>query len=544
MHPSIARVLSAFLGLIQSVVLLVLIVACVNLANLMLVRVSARERELSLRRALGASRWRIAAVLLAESILIAVLGGVLGVVLGFGTDWALQRIPLDVGIPAALRLGVDARVLAFALGATVLTTLAFGAGPAIVASRAQALDTLRSGSATATRRSGRLRGVLVGAQVAISAVLLFGCGLMVRSLYHSRTLDPGFDAAGVQLFAASPEQLGYDETRGRALWRQALERASRVPGVTSAALALMVPLGNRGDVLSSGPVAAKREAERPPRPLGYNYVSPGYFATLRISLEQGRDFASHDDRGAPEVGIVSTTMAREFFGREPAIGRQIRVIVDRDRERRVTIIGVAGDVKLRTLGEPPAPMLYLPFGQWYRPDMILHVRVTTEAPNLAREIVGAMHSIEPNLAVDVQTMRHATAFSLIPVKIAASVLGFAGVTALALAILGVFGVVAYAVSVRTREIGIRVALGAERVALARFVARHGLWPVVIGVVVALPLAIAAGSLLRGMLIGMSAADPVTLGTVILLLLASGGSALLLPLRRALRVDPARALRED
>jgi predicted permease len=538
-HPAAARIVTAFLGLLQGVVLLVLLVACANLANLLLVRVSSRERELSIRRALGATRARIASVLLAESVLIAAGGGLLGCGLALAADFAIPRAPLDVGVPLALGLGIDGRVLAFTLGATVLTTLAFGVGPALAASRLSSLCILRAGSATATRRSGRVRATLVGAQVALSAVLLFGSGLMLRSLYRSRTLEPGFDPSHIELFAASPDQLGYDETRGRALWQNTLERAGQISDVRSAALALLVPLGNRGDVLASGPLPATRPTELLP----YNYVSANYFATLRIPLVAGRDFNRHDDRAAADVAIVSTTMARQFFGEGSPLGRQIRVVAGAGRERRATVIGVVGDVKIRTLGEPPRPMLYLPFGQWYGPDMVLHVRSENGA-NVARNVVSMMHALEPNLAVDVQTMSHATAFSLIPLQVAGAVLGFAGAVGLALATLGVFGLVAYAVSLRTREIGIRMALGAERWALARFVSGQGVRPVLVGLLVGLPIAVAGGTLLRRILVGVAPADPVTLLFIVIALLASAGAAFLIPLRRALRTDAARVLREE
>jgi predicted permease len=539
-HPFIAGIVKGFLGLLQAIVALVLLVACANLANLLLVRASARAREISVRRALGATRWRIATLFLAESAVIAALGGALGLALALGAGWAIERAPLDIGIPVGLTFGLDVRILALALGATVVTTFAFGTGPALTAARLGTLGLIRSGASSTDWRRSRVRRALVGLQVAASTVLLVGGSLMLRSLQRSASLDPGFDATNVQLFSASPDQLGYDEARGRALWETIAARARQVSGVRSAALALLVPLGNRGDLLSSGPVGSTR----PPELLPYNYVDSSYFSTLRIPVVAGRVFGRADVYGAADVAIVSTTMARRFFGQASAIGRAVRVVDRAGRERRATVVGVVGDVKLRTMGEPPRPVLYLPFGQWYRPDMVLHVRSDGRAPNVGRDIVRAIRIIEPDLAVDAQSMAHATAFALIPVQVAATVLGFAGAVGLILAGLGVFGLVAYAVSLRTREIGIRMALGAQPAALARFVAGEGMKPVLIGLAIGLPAAIGAGSLLRGILIGVGPADPVVLLLVAAILFASAAAAMVAPVRRALRLDPATVLRQE
>jgi predicted permease len=539
-HPVIAGIVRGFLALLQGIVLLVLVVACANLANLLLVRASGRGREMALRRALGATRWRIASLFLAESAIIATTGGVLGLMLAAGAGWAIQRLPLDIGIPLGLTFGLDMRVLALTVAATVVTTFAFGAGPALSASRLETLGILRGGAATTDRRRSRIRRALVALQVAVSTVLLVGASLMLESLQHSRSLDPGFDPRNIQLFAASPDQLGYNESRGRALWEEAAARARQVTGVRSAALALLVPLGNRGDLISTGPVASTR----PPEPLSYNYVDSSYFSTLRIPLVAGRSFDRTDVRGAPGVAIVSATMARHFFGGQSAVGRAVRILDRAGRERQAVIVGVVGDVKVQTMGEPPRPVLYLPFGQWYRSDMVLHVRSDGRTPNVSRDVVRAIHSIEPDLAVDVQSMTHATAFSLIPVQVAAAVLGFAGAVGVTLAVIGVFGLVAYAVSLRTREIGIRMALGAQHSALARFIAWEGLQPIAIGLALGLPAAIGVGSLLRGILIGIGPADPVVLLLVAAILFASGAAAMLVPVRRAVSVDPATVLRQE
>jgi len=364
--------------------------------------------------------------------------------------------------------------------------------------------------------------------------------LMVRSIVRSRALDPGFDVAHVMTFAASPDQLGYNEERGRVLWTEILARVRQLPGAESAALALLVPLSNRGDDIAVAPFGATGS----PALYAYNYVSPGYFGTVHIRLANGRDFSMSDARHAPDVAIVNETMARDFFGQESALGKTVRVIDGEGRERRTTIIGVVGTIKVRSMGESPRPMLYLPFGQWYRPDMIVHVRTDGRSPNMIRDVTRTMHSLEPDLAVDAQSMAQATAFSLIPLRVAASVLGFAGMVGAALAALGIFGLVGYTVSLRRREIGIRIALGAERLAVTRLVVNEGLRPVITGLCVGLPLAVAGASLLRGLLVGVSATDPVTLVAIALLVAVVAAVASFAPVRRATRLDPAGVLRDE
>ncbi|MEJ7810730.1 MAG: ABC transporter permease [Gemmatimonadaceae bacterium] len=539
-HPFIAGIVTAFLGLLQSIVALVLLIACVNLANVLLVRASARRRELAVRAALGATRWQLARLVLAESLVIAAAGGALGLVLAAGLGGVVQRLDLPVGIPLGLTLSLDGRVIAVALALVLVTAVAFGAAPALAASRADAFVDLRTAGATADRRRSRLRGVLVGAQVAVATVLLAGSGLLLRSLQQSAALDPGFDPAGVQLVSASPELLGYDETRGRALWDEIVTRATRVPGVRAATLALFVPLGSRGDLLPMAPVGAQGNPEL----LSYNIVRPGYFEALRIPLVAGRDFRPADDARAPDVVVVSAAMARRFFGRETALGRSIRVVDRAGHERRAEVIGIARTIKVRFVGEPPRPIAYFPFGQRYRPDMVLHVRAGAGSAAVTRQVAEAIRALEPDLAVDVESMSRATAFSLIPLRVAGSVLGFSGLVGLFLAALGVFGLVAYAVSLRAREIGIRVALGAPRAAVTRLVAAQGMRPVLAGLVLGLGVALGAGRLLRSLLVGIDTSDPVTLLVVAAVLLGSAAAALIVPVRRALRVDPAQVLRAE
>jgi predicted permease len=539
-HPFVAGVVRAFVGLLQGIVLLVLLISCVNLANVLLVRASARQRELSLRAALGASRWRLARLALLEAVLIALGGGIAGTVFAAVAARAIERLDLPVGLPLGLSMSLDATVLLVAIAVTTVTALVFGAGPAIAASRASALANLRVAGATTDRRRSRLRSTLVGVQVAVATLLLSGAGLAVRSLRASALLDPGFAPARVHVIAAAPDLLGYDEARGRALWEEIATRARRVPGVESASLALFVPLGSRGDQLTLAPA----DRRQPDRLFGYNFVQPGYFATLGVRILAGRDFSPNDGARAPDVVVVSQAMARRFFPGGNAVGQPVRVVDRGGRARTPTVVGVVADIKVRSLGEAPASVAYLPFGQWYRPDMVLHVRVAANADRVIPAVVEQIHGAEPDLALDVQSMTRATEFSMSPLRVASVVLGFCGLVGALLAALGVFGLVAYAVSLRTREIGIRVALGASRAALTRLVGLQAFRPVMIGGVVGLALSIALGGAIKGILVGVQPLDPISLAGAAVLLLAAAALALVAPLRRALSVDPVGVLRAE
>ena len=286
------------------------------------------------------------------------------------------------------------------------------------------------------------------------------------------------------------------------------------------------------------------DRSQPDARFAYNIVSPDYFETLRIRLVAGRSFAPNDDRRAPDVVVVSRAMARRLFQTENAVGRSVRVVDRAGRARTATVVGVVRDIKMRSLGEAASPVAYLPFGQWYRPDMVLHVRVAANADQVIPRVVEQIHMIEPDLALEEQTLTRATEFSMIPLRVATVVLGFCGVVGALLAALGVFGLVAYAVSLRAREIGIRVALGADRGAVVRLIGRHGLSPVAIGLVVGLLLVALLGGAVRAILVGVTPTDLVSLGASALLLFGAALVALVAPLRRALAVDPVAVLRSE
>lgn len=540
-HPLIAGIVAGFLTLLQIVVLFVLLIACANLAGLLLIRSSARRRELAVRSALGASRMRLVSLILSETVLVALAGGAGGVAFAVGVGRLLERWQPPAGIPLGIRLSVDMTVLIVALILTTATVLAAGLLPALVAARQSALVELRVAGSTVGVHRSRLRSWLVGAQVAIASVLVFGSTLLVRSVQRSQAFDPGFASSNLLVASASPELLGYDDARGAAMWEDVVRRTSLVPGVRDVTLALMVPLGSRGDAMSMSPAGGALEPMMHP----YNYVRAGYFEAMRIPILHGRGFTEGDRQGSRDVTVISAAMARRFFNETNAVGRTVRISDRAGQDRQAEVVGVARDIKLRSLGEAPAAIAFLPLGQWYRPDLVLHVRAQPESGvAVEQRVLEAIRTVEPNLAVTMEPITRTMGFSLIPLQVAGSVLGFSGLVGLFLAALGIFGLLGYAVTLRTREIGIRMALGARRGLVTRFVLGQGLRPVVAGAAVGLVAAFGLGGLLRGLLVGVSPLDPLTLTGVVVLLLATAAVAALVPVRRAVRIDPARVLRSD
>jgi predicted permease len=538
-HPFIARAVRAFLALMMGMVAVVLLVACANVANLMLARVASRLRETALRAALGAGRWRIAGSFLLEGALVALLGGAGGILLSIWATRFLSGLRPDVGIPVSLDAGVDMRVLVFALMVTALTAVLFSAGPALRAANARVFDQLREAGAAGGVTRSRGRATLVVMQVAMCTVLLFGASLLVRSLQRSRVLDSGFDPSNVLVITASPELLGLDETRGRAFWQEYAMRVGRIPGVSAAALALFVPMGDRGDAIGAGPFEAPAgEASRVP----YNYITPGYFDLLRIPLSRGRDFQDSDVETGPAVAIVSQAMAKRLWPDEDPIGHRLRILEGADQGRIATVVGVANDIALSSPGEAPRPLLYLPFSQWYRPDMMLHVRADA-ATGLAAALETELRNTLPGLPARIRTMTEATSFALIPLRVASSVLGVSGLIGLILAATGIFGLIAYIVSRQARDIAIRMALGAERRRVRQMVLARALRLTLIGLAAGILTAILAAQLIRSMLFGVTPADPIALTGVVLTFTVVSILAAWVPARRASAVDPARLLRE-
>jgi predicted permease len=438
-----------------------------------------------------------------------------------------------------LDLGVDARVLLFTFGVSVLTGLVFGLAPALQASRPEVSAALKDESGGGPPRR-RLVSVFVAGQVAISLVLLVTAGLFLRSMQNARAMSPGFNPEGVEVADFDLRIQGYEEERGRRFYDELLARARALPGARGAALARMVPLDGSNmetgiNVEGHEPPAGRRSFQT-----DYNVVTPGYFETLGVPLVAGRDFTEADREGAPRVAVVNEALARRYWPGTQAVGQRFRIGHGEDAVT-FEVVGVARDMKYRTLGEDPREYFYLPLAQDYSSMMTLHVRGAGMLAGVRRE-VAALDASVPLL--DPMPMSEAVSFSLLPIRVAAWVAGLLGLTGLLLAGVGIFGVVSYVVAQRTRELGIRIALGARTGDVLRLVVGHGLKLALLGVGVGLVFAAALTRLLAGLLYGISATDAATFLGVSLLLLAVALLACYVPARRATKIDPMEALRYE
>jgi predicted permease len=511
----------------------------------MLARGVERRKEIAVRLALGASRWRIVRQLLAESLLLSLAGGAVASLLTLWTSDLLAQlfhlIPEDT---SALDFTPDARVFGFAFGLSLLTGVVFGLAPALRASRPDLLPALKDERAPGLgrRRLLSLRGALVVAQVAGSLVLLIGAGLFLRSLREAATVETGFETERLLIshLYLDPSRYKDGHARGAEVYRQAVERVSALPGVRSAALTSAVPLGSsgmRGTLLIEGAEAqpyAGVEVDRA-------YVGARYFETMGITLLRGRGFSEHDREGAPPVAVVNETVARRAFGDRDPVGLYVRA----DSEGPpVEIVGVVADSKYRSLADERVPFLYLPFAQDYWPEAVLLVRTEGDPAALAPAVRGAVESLDDEALRGQATMGEHLAAALVPSQVAAGLFGVFGALALLLATFGVYGVVAYAVSRRTHEIGVRMALGARAPDVLRLVLFEGMSLVAVGLGVGLLLALAGTRAVEGALYGVSATDPATFAGVTLLLASAALVACLVPARRATKVDPMVALRYE
>jgi predicted permease len=536
--PEIGRgAFMGFLGLLMAGFALVLLICCVNVANLLLARGAARLRNVAIRVSLGASRARLVRQLMTESAVLSALGCA-GAVL---VTYAATRLVAQWQLPGDLTLNgeVDWRVAGFALAAALVSAAIFGLAPALNVTRLGASAALKDGALMGKRRVG-LRDALIVAQVSISLVLLVGAGLFLRSLQQAATVDPGFDASNVAVASFDLRTQGYSEARARAFYAELVERVAGLPGVSAVTLAQKIPLS--GD---SGRRRAGVEGYEPrageDMEFHNNVVGPGYFEVMRVPLVSGRAFTADDRDGAPQVGIVNETFAARYWPGENPIGKRLTFF---GQVADVEIVGVAGDGKYERLTEAPRPYIYRPFLQQYE-DMVLHVRLTRAADEFLPVLRGEIRALDGQLPIlRLATMRAETAFATFPQRIAATLLGACAVLALLLAGVGLYGVVAYAVSRRTREIGIRIALGAQRHTVVRMALEESLKLVAIGLAIGLMLSLLAGRAVEAFIGDVSAADPVVLVAGPLVMLACATVASWLPARRAANVDPLTALREE
>jgi putative ABC transport system permease protein len=544
MHAALVESTHERLWLLAGVVALVLLVACANVANLLLARASAREREVSVRAALGAGRAQLMRQFLVESGMLALAGGTVGLLLAlWGMDLLRVLVPVEVLPAEALRL--QPHVLAIAGGLSLLTSVLFGLVPALRAARADgrgALGGLRGGRGATGQ--GRARAALVVAQVALALVPLVGAGLMLRTLHSLYSVPLGFEPRGVAIADVFvPVEKYQDAPAQRRVLASVLERVRALPGIQSAGLASTVPLWGRtgmAPVLLPGEpesVAETRELSQ------FRSASDGYFATLGMPLKEGRALEATDTASTTPVAVVNETFARRHFPGRSALGQRVKLAVDDEVFREV--VGVVGDVHHDSVEEAPPSEVYLPVGQFEVLYMLLAVRSTQGLEVLAPMLRQELRAVDPDLPlVQVRTMVDLVDASLGPTQVMGSLLAAIAVLGLVLAGVGLYGVLAYSVSQRTRELGIRIALGATNGRLMWLVVGQGIRLAALGVVLGLVGAAVLARSLAGLLHGVEAFDVFTFGAVPLLLAAVALLASWLPARRALRVPPSEALRSD
>ena len=527
-------------ALLLGLAAIVLLIACANLANLLLARAATRRREIAVRLSLGAGRARLVRQLLTESLLLAAAGGALGVIAAlWGTD-LIGRIQIPGPFPLELDFAPDLRVLTFALVASMLTGVLMGLAPALQASRPNMVPALRD-DATGVGRN-RLRSAFVVAQIAMSLVLLVAAGLFIRSLQNASSIDPGFTTRRALLLTVDLSLVGYDDDRGRAFFRNTQERLAALPGAESVSLTSIIPLGLNSTRRS---LSVRGYTPAPGEEMEFHVASvgPGYFETMGVELVRGRGFTDQDRSQSPGVVVVNESFAQRFWPGQNPLGKEIGLLGAEGPWS--TVVGLARDGKYTSRSEEPKPFYYLPIDQEYRSTATFIVRTATDPGSVAGPARAALAEIDPTVPIlDLRSLAESLDLSLLPARIAGMMLGAFGILGLALASIGLYGVMSYSVSQRTHEIGIRMALGARAADVLGLVVRQGAALTAFGVVLGLFLAFALSRLVRGFLYGLAPTDPVTFGVVVLLLSAVALLASYLPARRAATVEPMRALRTE
>jgi predicted permease len=529
-----------FMALLLVVTGLVLLIASVNVGSVMLTRAVGRSREVAVRLAVGAGRGRLVRQLLTESVLLFSLGGAAGIVIAFWAAQVLSAIQLPVPIPVAFDFTPDWRVLVFTVVVAFVSGTVFGLAPALQATRQDLVSSLKANPGEAPGGRSRLRNAFVVAQVAGSVVLLVAAGMFLRAMDRADSLDLGFDPHDVHLLTIDVSLHRYTPEETQAFFDQLLERAAALPGVQSAGLASMLPLGfgtassmftlpGREPVMGDG----LRRAY-------FSFVSGGYFETLRIPIMTGRAFDETDRQGTAPVLIVNETAAQRFWPGESAVGKTIVW-----GETQHEVIGVSRDGKHASITAEPEPLVYAAYAQRYNAETSLIVRTEPGAARIDRAVREVALALDPDLPVTTNApYAQVVGLALLPSRIVSwMALGFGGL-GLVLASVGLFGVLSYGVTQRRREIGIRMALGADARQVQRIVVGQGVRLTASGLVIGCAVAFATAQLIRGMLFGVSPADPVAFGSIVVLFAGVGLLASLIPARRAVRTDPMTTLRQD
>ena len=532
--------LSTLLPMLMTIAGLVLLLACANVANLMLVRSVSRRREIAIRMSLGASRWRLVRQLLVESLVLALAGGGLALLITFWTAGSLLKFMPDTDFPLSLTITTDRTVLVATLLIAVLTGVIFGILPALRSSGVAPITVLKedTGSASGTLRKARLAGGLVVAQISLSLLLLICAGLFIRSVRSAQQIYPGFNSHNVWIASYDLFTAGYSEVNGAEFDRQLITRLEALPGVQSVSLGDRMPLGFGGgstSVKPEGYVSQPNEVMETQAAI----ITPNYFQTMQIPILKGRDFTLQDTKSSQRAAIVSEAFVERYWPHQEVLGKQFNSDFTNEW---FTVVGVARDTKVRNLNETPTPFVYLPLYQVYRANMMIGARVSGDPVAAGKTIQSTIHELNPDLAMfNVNTLESQQQFASFGQRVAGTFVGAFGLLALILAAVGIYGVTAYTTRQRTHEIGIRMALGASKDDILRLVLGHGLRLTLIGVGLGLAASFALTRYLSGLLLGVTSHDAVTFFSVALLLCAVSLFACFIPTRRAMRVDPMVAL---
>jgi len=536
--------LSTLLPMLMSVAGLVLLLACANVANLMLVRSVGRRREIAIRMSLGASRWRLVRQLLVESLMLALAGGAVALLITFWTEGTLMKfMPVTEDIPLSLSIATDRTVLLATLVISVLTGVIFGILPALRSSGVAPVAVLKedTGSASGGPKKARLASGLVVVQISLSLLLLICAGLFIRSFLSAQQINPGFNPHNVLIASYDLFTAGYSDASGAEFDRQLQAKLEALPGIQSVALTDRVPLGFGGGSTSVKPEGYVSQANESME-TQVAIITPNYFQTIQIPIVKGRDFTLQDTKSSQRAVIVSETFANRYWPNQEALGKQLYTDLPKEW---FTVVGVARDSKVTGLNEKPTPFLYLPLYQVYHATMIINARVAGDPLTFRETVEKTVHELNADLVVfDVTTLELREQFASFGQRVAGTFVGSFGLLALVLAAVGIYGVTAYTTRQRTHEIGVRMALGASTDNILRLVLGHGLRLTLVGVVLGLAASFVLTRYLRSMLLGVTSTDSLTFSCVAILLCAVALFASFIPARRAMRVDPMVALRYE
>jgi putative ABC transport system permease protein len=549
LHEAVVSDVQPTLLVLLGAVGFMLLIVCANIANMLLARAVMREKEIAIRTALGAGRRRIVRQLLTENLLLALLGGVVGLLLAlWGLDLLLLLNPGT--IPRLEETSIDTQVLGFALGISLLTGIVFGSVPAMRVSSPDLNETLKEGGrrpAGASRH--RLRSFLVLSEVALTLVLLIGAGLMINSFLRLQSIDPGFNPDNLLTMRVDLPGSKYAALHQRSMfYEQVLRNVESLPGVRSAGVISRLPLASQG-----GSVGLTIEGQLAPRAgeeqgANYRVISPSYFRTMGTPLLKGRDFSEQDTREAPRVVMINQAMARRYWPDKDPIGKRLKLGRVSSNNPWLTVVGVVGDLRQFELSTKPRPEIYLPYAQlhmfWAAPRALV-VRTASDPMGVVAVVRGEIWAVDEDQPVsNIMSMEQVISESVAKPRLYSVLMGLFGAVALVLAAIGIYGVISYTVSQRTHEIGIRMALGAQPRDIFRLVVGQGMGLVLIGVGIGLAASLALTRFLESMLFGVSATDPATFAGVTLLLAAVALLACYIPARRATKVDPLIALRYE